>query len=65
MAQEPYYWHYRCAMIGLLTRIDFMRVNDDTAEQVISGKLPVLKFPCRFCGQEHEGYLERSPFGNR
>ena len=62
--QDPYYWHYRCAgNPKLVTRIDFMRISDEKAEQVFSRKLPNAKFSYRFCGKEHEGYLERSKFG--
>jgi hypothetical protein len=66
MAHDLYYWHYRCSVNReLLTRIDFVQISDGSAAQVFAGKLPVPKFLCRFCGQEHNGYLERSPFGNR
>jgi hypothetical protein len=64
MAQDPYYWHYRCSTnLDLQTCVDFARISDKTAALVFAGRLPVPKFPCRFCGQEHYAYLQRSPFG--
>jgi hypothetical protein len=64
MAEDPFYWHYRCPNRGgALTRIEMIKVSDEKAEEFKSGRVMPMKFPCRFCGKEHDGYLERSKFG--
>jgi hypothetical protein len=64
MAQDPYYWHYRCPDAGgALTRIEFIKITDEKAAEFTSGRVQMMRFPCRFCGKEHEGFLERSKFG--
>jgi hypothetical protein len=67
MAEDPYYWHYRCPASGnALTRVDlFGAVPEDKAVEIMKGDVPLPKFPCQFCQQEHEGYLERSKFGRQ
>jgi len=64
---DPYYWHFRCPQTGLLRRVDLPgvigSVAEDKAAEILSGKVPLPKFPCEDCGSEHEGYLERSKFG--
>ena len=43
-----------------MTRIDFLRLSDEQAEKILgdlkSRRVTAQKFPCRFCGQEHDGY---------
>ena len=64
MSQDAYYWHYRCSAAGgALTRIEFIKITDEKAAEFTSGRVQMMKFPCRFCGEEHEGFLERSKFG--
>jgi hypothetical protein len=63
MALDPYYWHYRCPKSGgVLTRIEMIKVSDEQAAEFGPGRVKMMKFPCRFCGQEHDGFLERSKF---
>jgi len=62
MPEDPFYWHYRCdASGGLLTRIP-QAISDEKAADIHQQHI-IAKFPCRFCVKEHEGYLERSKFG--
>ena len=65
MAEEPYYWHFRCPATGLPQRIASTPISDQKAAEIIASNVPSPHFPCEFCGKEHEGYLERSKFGKK
>jgi hypothetical protein len=65
MATNPYYWHYRCPTSGLLQRIASTPISDEKAAQIVASKVPNPHFPCEVCGKEHEGFLERSKFGQK
>jgi hypothetical protein len=65
MAQDPYYWHYRCPASVAPFRADIIKVTEEQAAAVLAGKISPPVFNCELCGKEHEGYLQRSKFGSK
>ena len=62
-AKDPYYWHYRCDVTGLLTRVERFRIPDEKVREIEEQQTPPPEFPCAHCNGTHRGFLQRSKFG--